>query len=126
MAVLVITHNSGEGIMGERKNREQGESCEGLEESLQAAEQDVGSIEIRSALELAAKAPQPLHRQRRPRLHEVKDQLGCQQHQSEEAAHAFEGPHLDVFHIQALLLIKAIALFNAPTQAPDAFHFLQK
>ena len=80
LPTLVITHNSGEGIMRERKNREQGKSGQGLEESLQTPQEDVGPIAIRGAIELAPKEPHPAESQRRPRVHQVEDQLGCQQH----------------------------------------------
>lgn len=48
-------------------------------------------------------------------LIEVKDKLSRQQDKCEDPLHAFEGMDANIFHIQAWLLIEAIAMFDAST-----------
>jgi len=57
-------------------------------------------------------------------LHQGKDELGSKQDESKDTAHTLQNMDPQIFHIQALLLIEAIAMFNAPTQTPIVVDLL--
>jgi hypothetical protein len=111
---LVIAHISGtpKQVMWERLDSRPRESSDRLPNGRLATEQDVRAIPVGSQAELAAQFTQPEDRFGRPAFHDVEDELGSHQDQSENTAHAFNGLDAQIFDIQALLLIKAIALFN--------------
>ena len=50
--------------------------------------------------------------------------MSCQEDQSEDAAHAFKGTDAQVFDIQALLQVEAIAVFDESAQAPIGINLL--
>ena len=57
-------------------------------------------------------------------LVEVENELSRQQDEDEDAAHPFESVDAQVFDIQALLLVKAIAMFDSSAQAPIIINLL--
>ena len=57
-------------------------------------------------------------------LIEMKDKLSGKQDEGEDSPHTFEGANTDIFHIQALLLVKTIAVFDTSAQTPVVVNLL--
>lgn len=90
----------------------------------QATKQDVRAIPIRLETELTAEFAQPEHRLGRPVFHQGKNELSCDQNQSKDAAHALHRMDPEIFDIQSLFLIEAVAMFDATAQAPIGIDLL--
>ena len=101
-----------------------GESSDRLPDGAEATEQDIRAISIGFQSEFAAQFAQPEDGFWRPAFHDVEDELGGYQNQSENAEHTFHCMDPQVFDIQALLLIKAVTVFDASAQAPVVVDFL--
>ena len=96
----------------------------GLEDRTQAAQQDIRTVVICGQTQLASQFSQPKYGLRRPMLVEVEDELSRQQHEGEDATHPFESVDADIFHIQALFLIEAIAMLDSSAQTPIVVNLL--
>jgi len=57
-------------------------------------------------------------------FHQGKNELSGSQDQSEDTAHTLQHANSQVFHIQTLLLVEAIAVFDAAAQAPIGVDLL--
>ena len=73
-------------------------------------QQNVQAIAVLREAECAAQLANPLRRALRPGALEVADELGSQQDEQKQSAHAFDSLHAHVFHIQALLLVETVAM----------------
>ena len=100
-------------MMGERVQSQVGESSYGLPYGTQSSEEQVWSIPVNAKTQFASNLPQPLHRYRRPLLHQVEDELSSHQHQREQSPHPLHGLHSHIFHVQTLFLVEAVAMLNA-------------
>jgi len=81
-------------------------------------------ITHRGNTQFAAQLPQLKNRFWRPMFGNYKDNLGSYQDDSEQAAHVFDGLDTHIFDIQTLLLIEAIAMLKASSQAPIGVDLL--
>lgn len=88
------------------------ERSDSLPNGTQATQQDIRTIPVGLQAEFAAQFAQPKDGFGRPTFHDVEDEQGSHQDQGENTAHAFHGLDAQVFDIQALLLIKAVTMFN--------------
>jgi len=78
-----------------------------------AAQEDIRAIEITLEAELPAKLTEPENGSSCPSATDVEHKLRGEQDQDKQATHAFQAFDSQVFDIQSLFLIKAIAVFNA-------------
>src|SRR2546428_10424402 len=76
------------------------------------AQEQVRAISKLWEIPLAAEQAQPDERCLGPRAIQVTDELSGQQDQDEQAPHPFQGSHAQIFDVQTLLLIEAIAMLD--------------
>jgi len=66
----------------------------------------------------------PENRFGRPLFRNDEDNLSCHENDREQATHALNSLDTHIFDVQTLLLIKAIAMFDASTQTPIVINLL--
>src|SRR3990170_1471009 len=107
-------------MVGEGRNGHQRQGGSSQEHSTDAAQYQVRAISIGFEAQLAAQLAQPEDGFDRPVFDEQENDLGSSQDECKQTTHALDGPDPQVFDIQTLLLVKAIAVFDLAAQTPVA------
>ena len=92
---------------------QEGQRGYGLPDRANATQKDIRAVEITLEAQFSAELTEPENGSSCPGATDVEHKLGGEQDQDKQAAHAFQTLDAQVFDIQSLFLIKAIAVFNA-------------
>src|SRR5437016_2202989 len=114
----ILISVSSKSVMRTGQHSNQAKRGHGVPKSLQTVQEHRGTIPIAGTPSFAPQLTSPQHSSRRPATPHVTDKASGQQNEGQEPTHPLQPLNTQIFHIEPLLLIKAIAMLHSAPQAP--------